>query len=167
MVEKDSLIKEKVKHGGIGDLKAAYKYAYGWLNEQNYTIIEDEYSEKSSGDAKELIIKWTASRKLTDYFKILLKIKWKVLNLKEIEVEIEGKKRNMNKYSEIELEIVGVLEKDYSNKWEGSAFNKFIRDIYNKFVIPQRIEQKEDQVKKEVQEFKEEMKAFFELTGRK
>jgi hypothetical protein len=167
MVEKDNVIKEKIKHGGLGDLKAAYKYAYGWLENEGYTVIEDEYSEKASGDSKDITIKWTAARKITDYFKILLKLKWKVLGLKDVDVEIDGKKRSMNKYAEIEIEIVGILEKDYSSKWEGSAFNKFIRDIYNKFIIPQRIDQKEDQVKKEVQTFKEEMKAFFDIIGRK
>ncbi len=50
---------------------------------------------------------------------------------------------------------------------ETDAMNKFFKDVYNKYVIPQRTDEKEDQVKGAVQNFKEEMKAFLELTGRK
>ncbi len=168
MVEKDTIIKEKVKHTGLGDLKASYKYAREWLDKEGYTIVEDNYSEKVvEGNAKEIEIEWTAWKKITDYFKITIKIKWKILKMTEVEVEIEGKRRTMNKFGEIALELKGILEKDYSSKWEVSPFTKFFKEIYHKYVIPQRTEEREKEVRDIVQDFKEEMKAYFELTGRK
>ena len=167
MVEKDTIVKEKLKYSGLMDLEQAYKFAYDWLKKEDLNVIEDEYSEKVKSNGKELEIKWTASKKLTDYFKSTYSLKWRILGLSDVEVEIEGKKKKMNKVADLSIELKGVLEKDYSNKWEGSAFNKFIKDVYNKYVIPQRTDQKEDQVRDTVQNFKEEMKAFLELTGRK
>jgi hypothetical protein len=167
MVEKDPIIKEKIKYSGLGDLKSAYKYAREWLENEGFNLIEDSYSEKISGSSKEIEIEWTAARKMTDYFKVTLKLKWRILGMSDVEVEIDGRKKNMNKFSDFSIEIKGVLEKDYSNKWEGSAMNKFFKDVYNKYVIPQRTDEKEGQVVGTVQSFKEEMKAYLELTGRK
>ncbi len=167
MSEKDQIAKEKLKYAGLVDFENAYKFAYEWLAQGNFGVSEDEYTEKVKSGGKDIEIKWTASKKLTDYFKATLSLKWRVLGLSDVEVEIDGRKKKMNKVADLSIEIKGVLERDYSNKWEGSAFNKFIKDVYNKYVIPQRTSQKEGAVNDAVQDFKEEMKAFLELTGRK
>lgn len=166
MVEKDNVIKEKVKHSGLGDFKGAYKYAREWLQKENFEVTEDSYSEKVSGNAKEIEIEWTANRKLTDYYKAVLKFKWRVLGLVDVEVEVDGKRKTMNKFVELSIEVKGVLEKDYDSKWENSSMQKFFKDVYNKYVVIERTRQKEDQVRGAVIDFKEEMKAFLELTGR-
>lgn len=166
MVEKDNIVKESVKYAGLGDFKAGYAYARRWLDEEGYTVIEDKYSEKISGNAKEIEVNWTASKKLTDYYKSVLKFTWRILGMTDVEVEIEGKRKNMNKFVELLIETKGILEKDYDNKWEPSAFQKFLKDIYQKYVVIERTREKEDEVKNTVQSFKEEMKAFFELSGR-
>ncbi len=167
MVEKDRVIKEKVKHSGLGNFKDLYKFAREWLENEGFSLTEEEYGEKLAGNAKDIEFKWTAARKMTDYFKMVLNLKWRIIAMTDVEVEVDGKKINMNKFGEIYIEIAGTLEKDYSSKWEGTSMQKFFKEIYHKYVIPARTEQKEDQVKGVVQQFKEEMKAFLELTGRK
>lgn len=167
MVEKETVAKEKIKYGGLGDLKKSYTYAYSWLKNSGFSIVEDQYSEKVSGNEKEIEIEWTASKKLTDYFKTTMKIKWRILGMKDVEVEIDGKKKSMNKFVELGIEVKGDIEKDYNSQWEGSPFNKFLRDLYNKYIIPERTEQKEEQIKSAVQGFVDEMKAFLELTGKR
>lgn len=167
MVEKDTIVKEKLKYAGLLDLEQVYKFAYEWLRKEDMTTVEDLYSEKIKSSGKELEIKWISSKKLTDYFKETFKMKWRILGMTDVEVEIEGRKKKMNKVVELSIEIEGILEKDYSSKWEGSAFNKFLKEVYNKYVIPQRTDKKEDTVRDFAQSFKEEMKAFLELSGRK
>lgn len=166
MVERDRVIKEKIKHSGLGDFKAAYKYSREWLQKEGFEVTEDAYGEKVSGNSKEIEVEWTAVRKLSDYYKAVLKIKWRILGLVDVEVEVDGKRKNMNKYADLSIELSGVLEKDYDSKWENSPMNKFFKDVYQKYVVIERTREKEDQVRGAIQTFKEEMKAFFELTGR-
>ena len=167
MVEKDTIIKEKVKYAGLGNFKDAYKYAYEWLKDRSFSVIEESYSEKISGNSKDIEVSWAANKKITDYFKITLGLKWRVMGMTDVEVEIDGKKKNMNKFAELTIELKGVLEKDYNSKWENTPINRFLRDTYHKFVIPARTEQKEGEVMAVVQDFKEEMKAFFDLSARR
>ena len=165
MVEKDVVTKEKMKYVGLGEFKAIYKFARNWFWKEDFNLVEDTYDEKIVSDGKELKIEWTAWKKITDYFRISLKLKWTILAMSEVEVEVDGKRKKMNKFGELKIEIRGVLEKDYSSRWGGSAFEKFFKEIYQKYVIPQRTEEKEFQVRDYVQEFRDEMKAFLELTG--
>ena len=155
MVERDTVVKEKIKFGGLAEFKEVYKFARDYFWKEEFNLVEDSYTEKLSGTSKELDIMWTAAKKITDYFKITLRLKWKVLNMSEVEVESNGQRKKMNKIGELEIEVKGILEKDYSSKWESGALQKFFKDVYNKYVIPQRTEQKEEQVRDYVQDFKE------------
>lgn len=166
MVEKDTLIKEKLKYAGLGDFKGAYKYAREWLQKEGYEVTEDVYTEKISGSGKEVEIEWVGSKKLTDYYRSILKFKWRILGMSEVEVEIDGKRKSMNKFVELGIEMKGILEKDYESRWDVSAFQKFFKDVYQKYVVIERTKQKEDEIRKDIQDFKEEMKAYLELSGR-
>lgn len=167
MGEKDTVVKEKFKYAGLGDFKEVYKFARDWFWKEDFNLVEDSYTEKILSNGKELEIEWTATKKITDYFKIIIKPKWRILGMTDVEVEIDGKKKKMNKFVELGIEIKGVLEKDYSSKWGTSGYEKFFKEVYQKYVIPERTDKKEDEVRDFVQDFKEEMKAFLELTGRR
>lgn len=168
MVEKSKIITEEVKYSGYGNFKDAYKYAYDWLKDnEGYNVVEEKYTEKISGNAKEVEFKWKCDKKLNDYFKSAVTIDWKVLGMTDVEVEVDGRKEKMNKFAELKVKISGTLEKDYENKWEATPFYKFLREIYDKYVIPKRSDDMSGAVEKLVREFKEEMKAFFDLTGKR
>ncbi|MDP4038989.1 MAG: hypothetical protein Q8P57_00180 [Candidatus Pacearchaeota archaeon] len=167
MVEKDVIAKEQVKFAGFVDFKELYNFCYDWLKGELFNIIEVNYTEKVKGDAKELEIVWQATKKVTDYFRILFDIKWKILEMKDVEVEIDGKKKKMNKLAELKIDIKGTLEKDYNSKWEITPTMKFFKEFYQKYIIPNRTEQMEEKVQEALQEYKEEIKAFLELTGKK
>ena len=125
MVEKDTIIKEAVKFAGIADFKEVYRHANEWLKEEEFSMSEENYVEKVAGDSKDIEIVWTASRILTDYYKIALGIKWRILGMTNVEAEIDGKKMEMNKFVELKIETKGVLVKDYDNKWEKTDSGNF------------------------------------------
>ena len=165
-MERDTILKEQFRYDGIANFKEVYEYAHIWLKEEDYLITEEKYEEVAKpGEAKEVRIKWVCNKKITDYFRIAIEVKWQLLNMTDVEVEIDGKKKKMNKFSELKLDIKGMLEKDYSTKWGVGGFNKFLKEVYNKYVIPARTEEMEIKVGEIVQTFKEEMKAYLDLTG--
>lgn len=167
MAEKDVLIKEVIKYAGYSDFKNLYSYAHDWIKGEKYSVTEDQYVEKVKGNSKEVEVYWTASKKITDYFKSELSIKWRILGMEDVEVEVAGKKTKMNKFAEIKIEIKGILIHDYSNQWNRTPQTNFLKGLYHKYIIPERKKQMEDKVEDDVKDFKEEIKAFLELTGKK
>lgn len=167
MAEKEQIIREKVKHGGLFDFKGLYSFAHDWLKEEKrYGIVEGKYNEKVSGNSRDIAIEWAASRMLSDYFKIEISVKFEISKMTDVEVEIDGQKKMMNKGS-VEVEIKGALIKDPNSSWDKAPITRFLRDVYNKYVIPGRIDDTEGIIRANVIGFKDELKAFMELSARK
>lgn len=166
MAEKEEILKEKVTHSGVFSFPDFYKYAHTWLKDEDYGVSEEKYSEKVSGNTRDIAIEWKVTKQISDYLKTGWKVEFDVEGLTDVEVEIDGKKKKMNK-GKVTLEIKAAIFKDPESKWESSPFNRFIRGVYNKYIIPKRLEDVQDRIISDVQDFKEELKAFLELTGKR
>lgn len=166
MAEKDLVVKEKVEGNGIFDFPAFYSFAHGWLRYEEYIVIEDEYSEKYSGNTRDVVFKWTALKQLSDYFKVEIKLKFEVRELTDVEVEIDGKKKKTNK-GKVTVEMKGTLVKDPESHWEGTPWYKFLRETYDKYIIPKRVDDMKDKVAGDIRSYKEELKSALDLSGRR
>lgn len=166
MVEKDIVFKGKIKHTGIFDFKEFYRFCYVWLIDKEYFVTEKEYNEKLDPAGKEIKVVWEAKRKISDYFRFFLKVSWRTLGMKDIEVEKEKVRIGMNK-GYIEIGVEAVLEKDYEHRWESGAFLKFLRGLYDRYVIRGRIESYEEEIHSEADEFLAQAKAFLALEGKR
>jgi len=166
MAEKQLTVKENLEYAGLFDFKTLYSFSHSWFKDAKYGVNEEKYSEKIIGDKKNIVIEWLATKDVSDYFKFEHKIRFSLKDLVDVEVEIDGTKKKMNQ-GRISIDISGNIIKDKDSKWETSPFNKFMRDIYNKYVIPSRINELTGELTDDVRNFKEELKAFLELTGRR
>ncbi len=167
MAEKDKLFSSKIKYNGIVNFADFYKFCYDWLRDDTGLLLsEDKYTEKIAGDAKNLEIEWTGIRNITDYFRFEIKVSFRVLGLTNVEVAEGNKKVKTNKGT-IEIIVKGNLIRDYDGKFEKNAFQKFLRGIYEKTVIPARIEQFQDKLNSDCDEFLSQAKAYLDLIGKR
>jgi|SRR3989338_9040814 len=166
MAEKELILKEKVQSAGIFSYSGYYSFAYAWLRYEDYDVIEEEYIESVSGNEKDITIKWKAWKQLSDYFKIEHAIKTEVRGMSDVEVEIDGVKKKMNK-GKITVEIKGSMVRDPDSEWHGGWGWRFFRGVYDKYVIPGRIKEMRDKIREEVRLFKEQLKSYLELSGRR
>ncbi len=166
MPEKDTIVSTKTKYTGIFLFKDFYRFCYDWLiDETNLLISEDKYTEKLEGDSKNIDIQWTGIRKVTDYFKFEVKVLFRILGLTNVEISKNNTKIKTNKGS-VEVKVKGTLIRDWQGKFESNAFQKFLRSIYEKWVIPSRIDQFEEKLIKDCDEFLSQAKAYLDLEGK-
>jgi len=167
MAEKEDIFSSKMKYDGILDFPAFYKFDYLWLSEEkNFTLRETAYKEKIKGDSKDINIEWKGFLKVTDYFKFEIKVEFKIIELKDVELVKNGTKVKMNKGS-VEVKIKGTLVRDYEGKFEKSATQKFMRSIYEKWIIPSRVDEYEGKIAEICDEFLSQAKAFLDITGKR
>lgn len=165
MVEKDKVYAEKMKYTGIWDFKETYRFLYDWFIDKGYKLVEKSYTEKIKPDGKEIEIKWESKRKISDYFRFVIQANWRILGMTETEVQKEGVKIKMNK-GYIEIKFIAILEKDYEHRWENNAFIKFLRGVYDRYIIRGRIEKYEDKILEEVDEAIAQTKSFLTIEGK-
>ncbi len=168
MVEKETIFSSTVKYTGVFSFVDFYKFCYEWIKEETGMdpLSEVKYEEKLKGDEKEILIKWKGEKELTDYFRFDAEVKFEIKKLKNIEIEQGGKKIKTNEGS-VKINIKGILIKDYKGKFEMSAFNKFLRSIYEKWVIPARIEEYEGKIAGSCDEFLGQAKSYLDLEGKR
>lgn len=166
MAEKDQIFAEKIKYTGLWKFGEVYRYLWDWFVDNGYNAKEKGYTEKIKPDGKEIEIKWESKKKISDYFRFVIKADWRILGMTETEVQKEGMKIKMNK-GYIEIKFTAILEKDYEHRWEDSSFLKFLRGVYNRYIIKGRIDDYEDRIREETEEVIAEMKSFLAIEGKK
>lgn len=162
MPQKKKIYEEKLKQSGFWKYSDVYTFAFNWLKDNSYEIKEELYSEKLSTNGKEVIIKWSASKEVTDYFQYKISLDWHILGMKDAEVEIDGKKVKTNK-GEVEIKFKGEIIKDYEKRWEDKPIWKFLRGIYEKYIIRETIDEYENELKDEVKKIIKDIKSFLRI----
>ena len=167
MAEIDILFKSRVKHTGVFDFRETYRILMEWLLDKGYDFNEKAYKEKVlPGGAREIEIEWEAVRKVSDYFRNILRVKWHLIGITKVEVEIDGVKQSMDK-GQFEIEAQAILQKDYEERWSNRPTLKFLRTFYDKYLIKERTTQFEEKLIIELEEFLGQCKSFLALSGRR
>ncbi|MEX0933095.1 MAG: hypothetical protein WDZ77_03300 [Candidatus Pacearchaeota archaeon] len=167
MAEKESLFSSQLKYVGIVSFKDFYQFCYDWLTEEvGLEIAEEKYVEKIKGDGKDLEIKWVGKKEITDYFRFDVKVSFKVYGLQKVEVT-EGAAKVQTNRGDLRIKIEGIIIRDYKGKFETTAFNKFLRSIYEKWVIPSRIEEIKAKIVEDSDDFLAQAKSYLDLEGKK
>lgn len=167
MAEKEEVFSSTIKYQGIFSFKELYKFCYEWLTQEaDLELMEKKYSEKIAGDSKEVKIEWSGKKKITDYFQFEAGVKFVIRGLTQVELEQKGVKTRTNS-GEIKISMTGTLHKDYQGKFETSAYKKFLRGIYQKWIIPSSIEEYTGNIVKECDEFLDQTKSFLDLEGKR
>ena len=108
-MEKETVFSSQITYHGIFSFKDFYRFCYDWLKEEiGMQIIEDKYSEKLSGDSKNIEVRWRCEKKITDYFRFDATVTFIVNSLKKIEITNGGQKVETNK-GMISIKIEGIL----------------------------------------------------------
>jgi len=168
MAEKETVFSSTIKYTGILSFADFYRFCYEWITEEidMDSLSETKYEEKLKGDEKEIVVEWEGEKELTDYFRFDMKVKFEVKSLKTVEVMQNGKKIKTNDGS-VKLTAKGIIVRDYKGKFEMSAFNKFLRSIYEKWVITARIDEYKGKIAGHCDEFLNQAKAYLDLEGKK
>ena len=168
MPERDNLLKTKIKHyDSYFDFKETYRVLFEYLMDQGWDINEKTYKEVAqAGGAKELEVEWECVRKVSDYFKFWMKVRFHSMGMTSVEVEVDGIKQKMNK-GKLDIEIETALLKDYEDRWSGKPFFKFLRTFYDRYLIRERVEQYEEKLIIEMDEFVNQAKAYLAMTARR
>ncbi|MCH7850406.1 MAG: hypothetical protein IH845_02070 [Nanoarchaeota archaeon] len=162
MAAKKTVVDKKIKQVGYFNYKDLYGFIFDYIKGLGYVVKEKKYEEKETAGGKEVVIEWNAFKKMTDYYRGRIQVKWHILNMKDAEIERDGRKEQTNK-GEVKIEFKGIMERDYEDKWEDTPFWKYMRGTYDKYIAKTLNDEYEDDLEDEVNDIIEQTKAFLQL----
>jgi len=148
----------KVSQESTFDMQELYKLGRTWFNKHGYDFYEKEYLSTQKEEAKSASIKWEAERKVDDYIRFHIEVRIKFKNLREV----QGKKKMMNT-GEISFSTEAYIVRDYESNWEKGFMTKFIRGVYDTFIIRGKIDKDKQRLDRETKEFFNEVRTFLKV----
>lgn len=148
----------QVSYTGIFDFDGLYKMLAQWFKIRGYGFRESDYKEFKEGGVKKLQVKWAARRKATDYVLYVMEITLQLDNIAD--VLVKNRKRMSGHLS---ITVAGYIEKDYEETFSRTSFLKFLREVYDKFVAGSRLQEMQNELLKDLQTFRNDIKTFLNL----
>jgi len=164
MVERDRVFRGKIKNKGIFNFKDFYEFLWDFLADENYDTFEEKYTEKVEGESKNMEIIWNSTKEVSDYFRFEYRIRWAILGMKKVKVKKEGQEVIMDSGT-VDIRFESFIQKDYENRWENNAFFKFIRGLYDRYIMKSKSDDFELKLFHETNEVIAQAKAFLAMEG--
>lgn len=133
----------RIKHIGVFDLNKIYKNLRKFLEEYEYIFQEQEHTEKDKPNGKEIIIKWTAERKVTNLIEYHIEA---VFFLQKVFPAKDKKQRG-----EFQLTVQSYLKLE--KKWQSSWIGNLLFTIQNNFTMKDIIIDHTNKLDKETKQF--------------
>jgi len=160
MSEKDYVVPVnkplKITQTAVFNMHDLYKHIRSWVDEHSYITFEKNYQDWTLKDgSKKASVKLATWKKVDDYTKYHLEIGIKFKDL----TEVETKNGIMNKGTVI-VKIESFLEKDYEDRWENSFMTRFIRSLYDYFILGDKVDTFKKELLDDSYDIYNEVKAF-------
>ncbi len=125
----------RIEMHGIYDMNRLYKQIKSWFEENNYIYTEKENTTNVKDKGTELKMTLSGERKVTDYFKFEIEVKFLVVEMEKVKVKDKTLDRgNLGAF------IRAKMYFDYRNLWSKNKFSKLLRFIYDNFIIKKKID---------------------------
>src|SRR3989338_2059430 len=132
MAEREVVVdKMRLTYEGLFEVTELYKHIDEWFRSRGYDKRENKNIEKVTPDGKYIEIEIEPWKKLSEYARIVIKLRMIMTDVKDVEVEKDGIKVKQNQ-GKLQAVFDGLLETDYEHRWEGSPLFYFLRVIWDK-----------------------------------
>ena len=148
----------QVSYKGVFDFDGLYKSLCGWFKKHRYTFNELDYKEFKERGERKLHVKWEGKRRVTDYVVYTIEVGFQLNDYAD--VKVKNKKRVGG---DLGVKIIAYLAKDYEETWSRKSWLKFIREIYDRFVIGGKNLEMQNELLGEMKILRNEIKAFLNL----
>lgn len=163
MAERRLIIdKERISYEGLFSVKEVLDTVNEWIFDKGYVPLEKKHTESVKESGKFVEIEMSPFKKVTDYAKNILVLRIVCSDLKEVTVDIEGKKKKLNQ-GKLQIVFDGYLETDYEGRWEHKPIFYVIRTIFEKYVYTPFLSSFEKNLRTDILLLKNNIKGYLNL----
>jgi hypothetical protein len=163
MSEKKLIIDQlKTSYEGIFDLTGLYRMIDQFFYDKGFDKRERLNTEQIMPSGRMIKIEILPFKNVTDYFKIIVKIRFYGTNIKRVEIERDGAKIPLSE-GKIMIIIDGYVESDRFSRWEQTPFLWFLRTIFDKYVFKGYYLRAEQWLLSDVEDIQSRIKSFLNV----
>lgn len=163
MVER-TLVVDHLKLGYEGLFKASevYNIISSFFYEKGWDWFEKLNQELVTPTGKQIKIVLEPWKSSSDYYKISMRIKLNMIDVREVEVEHEGQKLRLN-HGVVRITFDGYVISDRKDKWTKEPFLWFLSYVIEKYLFRQHYEKFETWIKSDVDDLHQKLKTYLNV----
>jgi hypothetical protein len=101
-------------------------------------------------------------KNITDYFKLVIRMKVNLIDVKDVEVKSDGETIRLNQ-GLVRFIFDGYVISDRHNKWESTPFLWFMRVIFDKYIFKQQFNRAERWLLSDLEDLHTRIKSFLNV----
>lgn len=148
------------------DVNELIKDLHKMIKERGYSVLIEQSHKESSDDAgnRNISFYWFAKKKVSNYVKLVMEIVFKA-SVKNVVMEKDGKKKTVQEGT-VSVSLGGYTQKDYEDEWafkKEAPLNKFFRELIDKFLNRQKLDEHEKELTEDVGKVIQELKVYLKM----
>lgn len=153
---------QTVAYTGLLNVHELYMQIDSWFRDKGYEKNEIKNEEAVAKEGKYIELHLEPWKKVTDYLKFVIRLKLKIFDCKEVEVELDGHKTGMHE-GRVQASIEAWLLTDYEDRFDQRPLHYFLRTIYDKFFFRTYTQKYSGELKQDALALINELKSFLNL----
>lgn len=163
MAEKEMIVADqRITYEGIFSLDELHKLITEWLEQKKYDRMDKLHTESIRPDGKYVDIVLEPDKMIDDYTDLIIRIRMYVSQLKEVMVEMDGRKRRLNT-GKIQIVLDAWVKTDYQGRMESKPIYQFMQTLYDKYIFKTEMSKQHSQLKGDVAHLKESITNYLNL----
>ena len=163
MAERRSIFLKKMDFAGIFNIQEVYSLISDFFQTKEYERWERLNEEVVDEEGRQVIVKLFPSKQVSDYMKVVMKVIFQFRDVKDVVIEVDGKKRNMHK-GKAKVSIEAYMETDHEGKMNNSPFYFFVREFFDRFFYRSYVGKAEKKVISDAEQLLLIIKRYFNMT---
>lgn len=163
MTERNLVVDQlKLSYEGLFDLAELYRLIDSWFYEKGWDKYEHINQEQITASGRQIRLVLEPSKNITDYFKIIVRIKANFNDIKDVEVEKEGKRVRLNQ-GEVKMVFDGYVLSDRRGKWNEKPLWWFLSIIFDKYIFKEHYSKAERWLLSDLDDLYQRIKSFLNV----
>lgn len=122
----------KLSYEGLFNASELYNLIASWFYEKGWDWFEKVNQEQITPSGKQITIILEPWKSVSDYYKLSIRLKIHMYDLKDVEVEHNEDKLRLN-HGEVRMMFDGYVVSDRKDKWSAKPLNWFLSIIMEKY----------------------------------
>ncbi len=149
----------KFSYEGLFNVDELYTTLVQWFYEKGWDWYEKMNQEQVTETGKHIKIIIEPWKNLSDYHREEMRIKIILTDVKEVDVEFEGKTMRMHQ-GLVKIVFDGYLKTDRKSWWSGNIFTWWVTYLFDRILMRDHYQKAEKWVESDVQDIYEKLKIY-------
>jgi hypothetical protein len=160
MVERNLIIDHlKFSYEGLFNTAELYSVISSFFFEKGWDWYEKMNQEMITPEGKQIKLVFEPWKNISDYYQIAVKVKVNLTDIKDVEVDLNGKSLKVDQGT-IKITFDGYVVSDRKNKWTNKPFTWFLSIIFEKYFFTEHYKRAEDWIKSDVEDLHQQIKTY-------